>query len=287
MKKIVPVVAAILITAAASTFAFIKLNEKRIINTNNNTNKISDLNKFMDIAYRLDNGLIKMNGNNIKYFGNEIRKDLNNDGKDDIVFLFTKNDGGSGTFFYVTSAVSTEDGYIGTNSILLGDRVSPQSTDFVNNTLFVNYSDRGDNEPMTAKPSIGKSKAIDIVNNNLSERKLGLNISLTSKKWTWIKTQYNNDTVLTPNKPGRFTITFDGNGNFTTTTDCNSGFGSYKLEDGNRITFGQMGSTEMYCEGSQEYEFAKFLSNVSGYMFNSNNELILNLKFDSGDAIFK
>jgi hypothetical protein len=35
-----------------------------------------------------------------RYFGNEVYKDLNDDGREDIVFFLTQETGGSGTFFY-------------------------------------------------------------------------------------------------------------------------------------------------------------------------------------------
>src|SRR3989338_11545365 len=35
-----------------------------------------------------------------RYFGNEVRSDMNGDGREDIAFLLTQETGGSGTFFY-------------------------------------------------------------------------------------------------------------------------------------------------------------------------------------------
>jgi hypothetical protein len=93
-----------------------------------------------------------------KYFGNEIRKDLNGDGKQDIAFLITQNTGGSGTFFYVVAAIANENGYSGSRAFLIGDRIAPQNTESgPQDSIIVNYADRAPQEPMTAKPSIGKS----------------------------------------------------------------------------------------------------------------------------------
>lgn len=101
-------------------------------------------------------------GGEIRYFGNELVTDLNNDGRDDVVFLVTHEPGGSGTFYYVVAALNTEDGYIGSDGYLLGDRVAPQTTHVSQNprhknVIVVNYADRAPNEPMTTEPSIGKS----------------------------------------------------------------------------------------------------------------------------------
>lgn len=106
-----------------------------------------------------------------QYFGNEAKGDFNGDGKEDVAFLLTQNSGGSGTFFYVAALISTKDGYKGTNAILLGDRIAPQTTEFRNGEIIVNYADRGSNEPMTASPSIGVSKYFKISDNKLIEIK--------------------------------------------------------------------------------------------------------------------
>lgn len=91
------------------------------------------------------------------YFGNEAQGDLNNDGLVDTAFILTKNLGGSGTFYYVVVALSSPKDYIGTNGVLLGDRIAPQTTEIKNGVLTVNYADRKPSDPMTAKPSVGKS----------------------------------------------------------------------------------------------------------------------------------
>jgi hypothetical protein len=97
-----------------------------------------------------------------KYFGNEYTTDLDNDGRDDVVFLLTQETGGSGTFYYAVAALNTKDGYVGSDGYLLGDRIAPQSIEMSSNArhknvVVVNYADRALNEPMTTIPSVGKS----------------------------------------------------------------------------------------------------------------------------------
>ena len=36
-----------------------------------------------------------------RYFGNQLFKDINDDGRDDVIFFLTQETGGSGSFFYV------------------------------------------------------------------------------------------------------------------------------------------------------------------------------------------
>jgi len=43
----------------------------------------------------------------------------------------------------------------------------------------------------------------------------------------------------------------------------------------------------MYCEGSQESDFASLLGNTVEYHFTSRGELILDLKSNSGSVTFR
>ena len=97
-----------------------------------------------------------------RYFGNELRTDLNDDGREDVVFVLTQQRSGSGTFFYAVAALNTEAGYVGSDGYLLGDRIVPHTTvesrnPRHKNVIVVNYGDRRPGEPMTAQPSVGKS----------------------------------------------------------------------------------------------------------------------------------
>lgn len=97
-----------------------------------------------------------------RYFGNELRTDLNDDGAEDVVFILTQQPGGSGTFFYVVAALKTATGYLGSDGYLLGDRIAPQpineSPDPKHvNVIVANYADRNPGEPMTVRPSLAKS----------------------------------------------------------------------------------------------------------------------------------
>ena len=92
------------------------------------------------------------------YFGNEVAGDFNNDSLTDKAFLLTQTTGGSGTFYYIVAALKTATGYHGTNAILLGDRIAPQTTEWRDGGIVVNFADRKANEPMTVQPSVGVSK---------------------------------------------------------------------------------------------------------------------------------
>ncbi len=102
-----------------------------------------------------------------RYFGNELRADITGDRKQDVVFLLTQERGGSGTFYYAVAAVATDGGYVGSDGYLLGDRIAPQSIDLSTaarhvDVVAVNYADRAPSQPMTAKPSVGKTAYIKL-----------------------------------------------------------------------------------------------------------------------------
>jgi heat shock protein HslJ len=235
-----------------------------------------------------------------RYFGNDVSLDLDADGREDKVFLLTRETGGSGVFFYVAAALNTENGYVGSQALFLGDRIAPQTTEVSRdpshkNVIVVNYADRAPGEPMTALPSVGKSiwLKLDPLTMQFGEVVQGFEgeadpsrMKLDMQKWTWISTVYNNDMTSIPKKEKAFTITFKDDGTFSATTDCNGVGGNYTVK-GNQISFGEMMSTLMYCEGSQESEFTKMLGEVQGYHFTSKGELVLDLKFDSGSFIFR
>lgn len=101
---------------------------------------------------------ITLGSQGTQYFGNEARGDINRDGVSDVSFLITHEPGGSGTFFYLVGALQQRDGsYKGSQAMLIGDRIAPQTTEYRNGLIIINYADRGPGEPFTTRPSYGKS----------------------------------------------------------------------------------------------------------------------------------
>jgi len=100
--------------------------------------------------------------------------------------------------------------------------------------------------------------------------------SLTTKEWEWVGA----------NKPGLFILSFNDEKSFSAKTDCNNMGGQYTL-DGNSLTFGDMYSTLMYCEGSQESEFSALLGKVTEYKFTDDGGLILSSTTEPDLMMFK
>ena len=86
-------------------------------------------------------------------------------------FLFSRPPGGSGTFFYVAAALNREGTYRGTNGILFGDRISPQTIQIRNGVVVANYADRQPGEAMAVPPSVGKTKYLILKRGQLEEIK--------------------------------------------------------------------------------------------------------------------
>lgn len=120
-------------------------------------------------SFKLENGMAETEASpgsaskiTTRYFGNELKMDLDGDGREDVAFLLTQEHGGSGTFFYAVAARNTEQGYIGSDGYFLGDRIAPQSTNISQNpqhkyVVVFNYAERASGEPMITLPSVGKS----------------------------------------------------------------------------------------------------------------------------------
>ncbi len=104
-----------------------------------------------------------------EYMGNEVKGDFNNDGTQDVAFILTQSGGGTGVFYYVVVALQGTAGYKGTNAISLGDRIAPQTTEFRNGKIIVNYADRKPDEPYSAEPSVGVSKYFKVSGSKLIE----------------------------------------------------------------------------------------------------------------------
>lgn len=97
--------------------------------------------------------------------------DIDGDGTDDAVMIITYQPGGSGTFYYVVSVIKDFqiDQSMGTNAVLLGDRIAPQNVSINQGVILVNYADRKIGESFGTQPSVGISKWIVFKNGELVE----------------------------------------------------------------------------------------------------------------------
>lgn len=170
----------------ASTKALVALTTipaSEVPPTGANTVETLPIARYIDATYQIDGKSITLvNGLSeaetapgpasritTRYFGNDAFGDLNRDGRADVAFLLTQDTGGSGTFYYVVVALRTAAGNQGTNAVLLGDRIAPQTTNIENGMVIVNYADRNPGESFAIKPSVGISKYLRVIDSKLVE----------------------------------------------------------------------------------------------------------------------
>ena len=233
--------------------------------------------------------------NTLMLFGEPVMGDLDGDGDLDAALLFANNPGGSGTFYYAVLAINNDGAYKATNAMFLGDRIAPQTVEIHDGRAVYNFAERKPGEPFVVRPSIGKSVWVnyDAKTNEMGELVQNFEgeadpnrMTLGMKKWVWQKVLLKDGKSVVPKKVDAFTITFKNTGSFGVTTDCNSAGGDYKVS-GSNIALTNMMSTLMYCDGSQEQDFTKYLSEVQSYVFTSKGELVFTLKSNLGTMIFK
>jgi heat shock protein HslJ len=231
-----------------------------------------------------------------RYFGNEVRGDLNADGRADVAFLLTQETGGSGTFFYAVAALDLPTGLVGSQGLVLGDRIAPQTTELrPDGVIVVNYADHAPDESFADPPSVGKTILLKL---NATTMRLGEvaqdfegeanpnSIKLDMKTWTWVSAMSDGNEVV-PRQAEAFTLTFGSDGTFSATTDCNRVRGGYTTQ-GSELTFGEgMAATRMFCADSQETVFTALLAKTASYTFTSRGELVLQLADDSGSMTFR
>lgn len=296
MNKIIITSVILVVVLAGIYFLGNTTEETSIVSDPLNTTYLINAEVFTLIDGKAEHEIVPGSAtkNRVTVFGNPTFGDIDGDGDDDAALILVNDPGGSGTFYYAAIAVNVDGEYKGTDSILLGDRIAPQTVLIQNNRAMITYADRGPDESFAIQPSIGKSLHLQFNPKTLRLIQVAVDfegeadpdrMTLDMHTWRWIKTTYNNDTELIPEK--EFTVTFKDDGTFTATTDCNNVTGSYDVED-RRITFNDMASTEMFCgDESQEGDFVSMLGQIQSFFFTSKGELIFDLKFDSGSSIFR
>lgn len=106
-----------------------------------------------------------------KYFGNEVSADFDANGTQDTAFIMVQETGGSAVFFYLAVALRDGNEFKGLNTVYLGDRIAPQTTEYINGKILVNYADREEGDPFTEEPTVGVSKYFVVINKELVEIK--------------------------------------------------------------------------------------------------------------------
>lgn len=228
-----------------------------------------------------------------RLFGRPTFGNLDDDPDTDAAVIIQRSGGGSGTFYYAALAFNTKTGYQGTPALFLGDRIAPQNIEINHRRATVNFADRGPDEPFTVPPSIGRSVTIhyDPATGEIGELALDFEgeadptrMNLTMKTWT-LTSLVEGGKDITPTMKERFSLSFSNEGKVAITTDCNNMGGTYTAK-GSTLTFSELMSTKMFCDGSWEGQFVEIVSEAKSFSFTGKGELLLNFDKD-GTATFR
>lgn len=211
--------------------------------------------------------------------------DLNEDGRDDVAFIVTQHSGGSGTFFYVASALAGGNGALsGTNGILLGDRIKPDAIRVEGGRIVVDFTDRGKDEPFTAAPTHAVKETFELAGGLLNRV---LTPADLAGVWAWQKTAMNDDTVLTPDPAATpVTIQFGTDNRAEVASACGVLPLAYTIEE-QQLTLEVPADALEDCEDKSMQDFVKYLPEVQTAMLDqTSGSLNLQIKYDSGSIVF-
>ena len=98
----------------------------------------------------------------VSIFGEPVQGDLDGDGDADAALTLVYDPGGSGTFFYVVLAINDKGVYRGTNGILLGDRIAPQTLEINGGKAVANIVIRKPGQSFVDEPTAPKSVWVEL-----------------------------------------------------------------------------------------------------------------------------
>lgn len=97
----------------------------------------------------------------VMVFGTPTYGDFDQDGDSDAAVVLVQQSGGTGSFYYATLAINDGGRYKSTNTLFLGDRITPQTVEIHAGKAVFNFADRKEDEPMAAPPSVSKRVTIN------------------------------------------------------------------------------------------------------------------------------
>lgn len=105
---------------------------------------------------------------------------------------------------------------------------------------------------------------------------------LAGTSWRLVRFEGGDGTVLTPDDPSKYTLTFAPAGPLTARIDCNRGTGTWKSSGANHLEFGPLALTRAMCPpGSLHDHLVKQLPYVRSYVLRDRH-LYLSLMADGG-----
>jgi heat shock protein HslJ len=199
------------------------------------------------------------------------------------VVLYTQG-GGTGTFWDLALLSKGAEGWVNTDTVLLGDRVKFSSIKINDDRIVLSLTVHGPEDPICC-PTLEVEKRFAVQGNRLvpdaGEAQKGDPWPVVGTDWQWVHTLYNDGEKHIPPDPNKYTLRFLDGGALNVRADCNRKGGRYTIR-GNRLWIEITHSTRAACEeGSLEDQFVRDLSAGATY-FLKDGDLYIGLKYDSG-----
>ena len=106
--------------------------------------------------------------------------------------------------------------------------------------------------------------------------------SLAGTSWQLVRFQGGDDSVVTPDDGGKYTLTFGSDGSLTARIDCNRGRGTWTSSGPGQISFGPMALTRAACPPNSMHDrIVKHLPSIRSHVVRAGH-LFLSLMADGG-----
>ena len=211
------------------------------------------------------------------------------EGKETGAVVLVTSTAGTGTFYDLALLSKDAEGWVNTDTLLLGDRVKVHSVEIENNDIVVPMTTHGPQDPMCC-PTFEVKKRFTVQGKRLvssAEGERDEEPQITGTVWQWVQTLYSDDRKAVPDDPKNYTVQFREDGTLSVKADCNMKGGTYSISpEEKRLSIEITHSTTAACpEGSLEDEFVRGLSGAAIY-FIGDGDLYIDLKYDSGTMRF-
>jgi len=208
-------------------------------------------------------------------------------GREAGVVVLATSLGGTGSFYELALLSRSAEGWVNTDTVLLGDRVKVRAIAIEDDRFVVHLTTHGPNDPLCC-PTLEVTKRFAVQGDRLvpaAEGATGGEPQITGTVWQWVQTLYNDDTKAVPAQQINYTIRFMENGTVDVKADCNRKGGTYATE-GKKLSIRITRSTMAACEeGSLEERFVRDLTGGTT-IFLKDGFLYIDLKYDTGTMKF-
>jgi len=104
-----------------------------------------------------------------RVYGKPVFADLTGDNVDDAALILTQNTGGSGTFFYAVVAIRDGEGYLGSDAVYLGDRITVDDVSIEHEITTVQYRTYKEEQSFADEPARPVARHFTLAGGYLTE----------------------------------------------------------------------------------------------------------------------